>query len=246
MFAVLPLIILITTILVVSRVAGVALEATGMARDSAHFQARSALMGVGYTTSEAEDITSHPVRRRIFLNLMTFGNVSVITGVGGLLLTFINTEAAQTLQRSVILVVAVLGLLIAFHTKAANRLIERATRAAIRRFTSLDVRDYAALLRVENDFGLIEMQVQAGEWLADRALASLHLTQEGVIVLGVHRAAGHFVGTPTGETVINAGDSVLAYGRIETLQELATRPEAGGDEMHIEVSESHRQNLPES
>lgn len=246
MFAVLPLIVLITTILVVSRVAGVALEATGMARDSAHFQARSALMGVGYTTSEAEDITSHPVRRRIVLNLMTFGNVSVITGVGGLLLTFINAEADQTLQRSIILVVAVLTLLLAFHTKAANKLIERATRAAIHRFTSLDVRDYAALLRVEHDFGLIEIQVQAREWLAGRPLACLHLTQEGVVILGVHRAEGHFVGTPTGETVIDAGDTVLAYGRIETLQELATRPTDGGDKKHTEVSELHRKNLSET
>ena len=34
--------------------------------------------------------------------------------------------------------------------------------------------------------------------------------------------------------------------QLDLLQELATRPEAGGDEMHIEVSESHRQNLSES
>ncbi|MFT7597098.1 MAG: hypothetical protein ACI8TP_000016 [Acidimicrobiales bacterium] len=150
-----------------------------MARDSAQFQARSALMGVGYTTSEAEDITSHPVRRRIVLNLMTFGNVSIITGVGGLLLTFINTEAAQTVQRSAVLVVAIVAILAAFHSSVANRLIERLTRWAIARFTSLDVRDYAALLQIEHSYALTEIHVRNGEWLEGQPLSDLHLTKEG-------------------------------------------------------------------
>ena len=56
--------------------------------------------------TEAEDITSHPVRRRIVLYLMTFGNAGILTGPAG-------------------------------HPRRA------------RPHTSLDLRDHAALLRVE-------------------------------------------------------------------------------------------------
>jgi hypothetical protein len=47
------------------RVATSALVMTGMARESARFQARSAFLGVGFTTGEAESVVDHPVRRRI-------------------------------------------------------------------------------------------------------------------------------------------------------------------------------------
>jgi len=43
----------------------VSLEATGMERDRARFQALSALTGTGFTTQEAESIVNHPKRRRI-------------------------------------------------------------------------------------------------------------------------------------------------------------------------------------
>jgi len=38
--------------------------------EAAHFQARSALTGVGFTTSESELIVGHPARRRIVESLV--------------------------------------------------------------------------------------------------------------------------------------------------------------------------------
>lgn len=240
MLALLPLLILLTVFLVVSRVAAVALEATGMARDAAQFQSRSALMGVGFTTSETEDITTHPLRRRIILFLMTFGNASVITGVASFLITFIGVQTTQTLERSAGLVTGIGALLLMFHTRMANRLIERLTRWALNRYTALDTRDYAALLRFENEFAITELQVRSGEWLADRPLADLHLTREGVVILGIHRDGGEFQGAPTGSSMIHAGDLVLAYGRIGVLKELANRSAATGDAVHERVSAAHQ------
>jgi hypothetical protein len=42
-----------------------ALSMTGLSRESARFQARSAFTGTGFTTQEAEKVVNHPVRRRI-------------------------------------------------------------------------------------------------------------------------------------------------------------------------------------
>jgi len=74
MIAVLSLLLVAALAITAARVATIALVGTGMATEVASFQARSALMGVGYTTTEAEDVINHPVRRRIILWLMAFGN----------------------------------------------------------------------------------------------------------------------------------------------------------------------------
>jgi uncharacterized protein with PhoU and TrkA domain len=71
--------------------------------------------------------------------------------------------------------------------------------------------------------------VESGDWLAGRSLAELALPKEGVLVLGVERAAtGKYLGAPTGDTVVAAGDTLILYGQQDTLTELDQR-EAGGD-----------------
>ena len=47
---------------------------TGLAQNVATFQCISALSGTGFTTSESEKIVNYPVRRRILIVLMLFGN----------------------------------------------------------------------------------------------------------------------------------------------------------------------------
>ncbi|MEE3220394.1 MAG: potassium transporter TrkA, partial [Planctomycetota bacterium] len=54
MVAVATLLITLTVTLLITRVATVALMVTGLSRESARFQARSALTGVGFTTYESE------------------------------------------------------------------------------------------------------------------------------------------------------------------------------------------------
>jgi hypothetical protein len=241
--ALITFLVIIAIVLTAARVGSIALEATGMARDSAEFQARSALLGVGFTTSEAEDITGHPTRRRIVLWLMTFGNAGTVTAIGSLVLTFGGTETVQTIERSGILVVGTVVLLISVHTSLANRLITTATNAALGRFTGLDTTDFAALLRFDSDFAVTELTAHEGEWLVGKRLAELHLTSEGVVVLGIHRANGSFLGTPTGNTRIEPEDHVLAYGRSPVLRELATRARSAGDRAHEVAVDAQREFL---
>jgi Trk-type K+ transport system membrane component len=65
MIPVLSVLLVLTLSVIVIRVATVALVHTGMGREAARFQARSAFTGAGYTTSEAESIVNHPLRRRL-------------------------------------------------------------------------------------------------------------------------------------------------------------------------------------
>ena len=243
MLGLISLFILVAAFLTTARVASIALETTGMARDSAQFQARSAVMGVGFTTSEAEDITSHPQRRRIVLWLMTFGNAGVITGIASLLIAFLDTGTSQTLIRTTALIAGTTALLAAAHTDPASRAIDGLARTALRRFTTLDTRDFAALLQFTADFEIAELVARSNEWMVGRPLSDLHLTREGIVVLGIHRSDGSFSGTPTGETTIQPGDTVVAYGRSSVLSGLATRSASSGDADHAEATAQHQQLL---
>jgi len=173
--------------LVITRIATIALTATGMSQPSARFQARSALTGVGFTTTESEAVVAHPARRRIIMALMLTGSVGLATSIGG----------------------------------------------ALARYTDLEVRDYAALLHVSGEYEVKEMLADAESWLAGRTLGDLRLKDEGVLVLGVVRSDGSYLGVPNRDTRIEAGDVVILYGRDEVFAELTARPRGPeGDAAH--------------
>jgi len=68
MIAIVSLLCVLSLSLFVTRVATVALAHTGLSREAARFQARSAFTGVGFTTSESENVINHPVRRRVVMS----------------------------------------------------------------------------------------------------------------------------------------------------------------------------------
>lgn len=89
MSAILSLLLVVTLSILVARIAAVALRHTGLARQTARFQARSGFSGAGFTTSESEHVVNHPIRRRIVLTLMLLGNAGIVTAVSSLILAFV-------------------------------------------------------------------------------------------------------------------------------------------------------------
>ena len=84
MTAILSLLVVILISIMITRVATVALTATGLSRETAKFQARSALTGAGFTTTESESVVRHPVRRRIVMWLMLAGSAGIAAVIGSL------------------------------------------------------------------------------------------------------------------------------------------------------------------
>jgi len=60
MVSIISLVIILVVSILVTRIATIALTHTGMSRQTAKFQARSAFTGVGVKTSESEKIVNHP------------------------------------------------------------------------------------------------------------------------------------------------------------------------------------------
>ena len=72
------MLVVITIWLFVLWFGSLALEATGMERSRARFQAISALTTSGFTTRESENVVGHPRRRLIVSWMMFLGSVGII------------------------------------------------------------------------------------------------------------------------------------------------------------------------
>ena len=95
------------------------------------------------------------------------------------------------------------------------------------RARGLDARDYARLLDLTGSYTVAELQAQGDDWLAGRPLGEMRLRDEGILVLGIHRAGGAHIGVPGRGEVIHPGDTVIVYGREERLAEQDRRERAG-------------------
>src|SRR5436305_10239273 len=135
--------------MLITRVATVALSLTGMSRESARFQARSALTGVGFTTSEAEDVVSHPVRRRIVGGLMLFGSAGLVTAVGSLILSFGGLHNEQRMTRAIVLAIGLAVPSALSKSAWAHRRLSRATGRVVES-PGLHARDYRRLLALQS------------------------------------------------------------------------------------------------
>jgi hypothetical protein len=247
MIPIASLILVLSISLLLTRIATVALVHTGMGREAARFQARSAFTGVGFTTSEAESIAAHPVRRRIVMWLMLVGNVGLVTAVASLMLSVFGMsgmgpdDGSRWPVELLLLVGGVLLLLLVASSAWVDRHLSRIISWALRRFTEIDARDYASLLHLRDDYGIAELCVQAEDWIVGKTLREARLASEGLLVLGVSCPGGSFIGAPAASTQMRAGDSLIVYGRRSCVSELDERvPGDRGDRSHQDAVRAQR------
>src|SRR4051812_12003846 len=222
--------------IVITRIGAIALTHTGLSRETAQFQARSAFLGVGFTTTEAEAVVNHPVRRRIVSVLILLGNVGLVSASASLVLSFTRATGQQAAVRALVLTAGLIALVLLVRLPVVSRALSHVIDAALRRWTDLEGRDYEEVLELAGDYGVMELLVEEGDWLADHTLAELGLRDEGVVVLGLRRPRSDYIGAPGSMTVIRAGDTLTVYARTSRLCELdERRPGVAGDAAHREA-----------
>ncbi len=233
MAAIISLLIILTLSLLVVRIAASALTLTGASREMSRFQAQSAFTGVGYTTQEAEHMLTHPVRRRIISIVMLLGNAGVITAISSLILSFINVKEGEMAYRLMWLLIGLVALWFISVNKWIDYQMQKIIEWALSRWTSLEVFDYANLLRLSGNYSVREMKVEPSDWVAGQEMKDLDLFKEGVVILGITRESGDYIGAPTLDTEILEGDVLILYGREEVLAELDERKKGTiGDAAH--------------
>ena len=229
--AIITLSIIILLALLINRIATAALITTGMSREMARFQARSAFSTVGFTTTESESVVNHPVRRRIIAFLMLMGNAGFVGLIATVLGTFTGeAEGLAMWKRGSILALVILILWVIGTSKWLDDQLHRIINAALKRWTDLDAHDFLDLLHVGEKYSVTELKVDHGDWLMGHRLDELRLSDIGINVLGIQRKRGDYIAAPTGTTYIHEGDKLLLYGsrkKIIALDKERSNPEEG-------------------
>lgn len=243
MFAIAALLLVLAISLLITRVATVILTASGMSRQSARFQARSAFTGAGFTTTESESVVNHPLRRRVVATLMLLGNAGIVAAASSAIIGFRGGAFGSEWWRIVELGAGLLALVFVSRSSWVDRQLTAAISLLIRRYTDLPSRDLAGLLDLSGEYAVTELAIKPADWVVDRSLGDLALRDEGVVVLGLHRADGHYLGAPTGRTVVAAGDVLIGYGRGELLRELDDRPTGPDGDLAHHAAVARQQRL---
>ncbi len=229
MIAALTLFIVLTLSVLVTRTGAVALRLTGLPNDAARFQARSAFTGTGFTTSEAEAIVNHPVRRRIVGFLMVLGSLGFVSVLSTIVVSLVgSSEAEGGVLRQILWLGAVLVVLWFLVLNAyADRLMCSVIGRLLARTDGFGGRRPARLLQLPAAHAVEQILIRADSRLVGATLADLQV--EGLLVLGLEREDGSYLHLPQADREIRPADEILVCGSDASLAALEATVAMGAD-----------------
>lgn len=208
-----------------------ALVLTGMSQDSARFQAASAFFGVGFTTREAEMVVNHPVRRRIILHLIIAGNVGIASALATLIVTLMQDDKGMNdvLLVLFLIVVGVVVVGLFLNLSWIKHPLDKLMKTSLQKAGVMRALDYEVLLRAREGFNVAEVELWEGHPYAGKMLMESRPSDDGIVVLGILRTDGRFVGAPHKHERLVVGDVLMVYGSDEAVSRLGQQ-ENGRDE----------------
>jgi len=215
MGSLLALLIIVGISLLVVQLGANALVLTGLSTSAAKFQAASAFFGVGFTTSEAEMVVQHSVRRRIILHLIVAGNIGLTSALATLVLTFVQKAGGDPAEMARHLAWTAGGIIFMacfLNIGIVRKPMDSVMKFFLERAGVHSAVDYNTVLNVEGGYCVSEVQVEAGHVLCGKALWESRPSDHGVVILGVHHEEGRYTGAPNKDTVIEPGDLAMVYG----------------------------------
>ena len=198
-----------------TKVASGALIATGVPPESAAFQARSAFSGAGFTTTEAENVVNHRVRRRIIGTTMFVGSLGTPTLVLTVLVGFIAPKTGSTTEHALVTISGVLLILIVVLNRPVQRRLERiGHRYVHNRLAPALPSDRLDLLTLSNEFAIQAIKLETTLQESVRSLRGLAYAFPDVTILGVRRGTS-YLGAPPVDIKLLAGDELIIYAHRE-------------------------------
>ena len=216
-FPVMILIVIFVLILFV-RAAAVALEITGLDKDTAIFQALSAFSGTGFTTHEAESIVNHPIRRKIVLLLMVLGTAGVATVIITSTSHFVTTDGYQVSIDALIILVGIYLLYKIATYKGFIKGWERFIEAKLVKLPSFAWKaQIESYFHQSEDNGLVRVIITEDSPFIGKSLLESGLSTERLQVQSIERGKS-WIPLPKTEERIQEGDRIVVYGTLEVLR----------------------------
>ncbi|MDB4356759.1 TrkA C-terminal domain-containing protein [bacterium] len=219
----LALVIIVLVALMVVRLGSSVLQLTGMSKPVAQFQAASAFFGVGFTTKEAELVVDHPVRRRIILHLIIFGNIGLTSALATLLVTFMSSGdrgIGTTFAWLGVMAVGIFALAVLFNLEVVRGPLEALQKRALQRFGIEHIRDYDYLLNLRDGYVVFDKEISKDHPWVGKTFAESRPSDAGIVVLGIYRDDGDFLGAPDKDSRVEEGDVLMVYGRDEDVRQV--------------------------
>ena len=211
MYAVATFLVVAVITVAFTKLATGALIATGVPPESAAFQARSAFSGAGFTTSEAENVVNHRVRRRIIGTTMFVGSLGTPTLVLTVLVGFVAPGPGSTTERVLVTISGLFLILMAVFNKPSQRWLQAIGQRYVQKRLAPALSDNRLdLLTLSDEFAVQAVLLEATPEESVRSLRGLAQAFPDVTILGVRRGREYF-GAPPVDIDLQAGDELIIY-----------------------------------
>jgi hypothetical protein len=234
--------ILFISVLVVSfvvvRIGAVAFQLTGLEWSVAKFQSLSCFTSTGFTTKEAELITSNRQRRRIASMLIVTGHAGLVT----LIATLANSLRTYTLigdklSRPVLpfplpaflvsvmplinLVIIVTAAYLVYKIFTNSRFAKRLTdilRKKLIKAEAFKTVSFEEFLLATGGYGVSKIMVTSKSPVLDKTLAKSDLRSQDITVLAIVRD-DDTIPNPRANVKIIEGDELICFGKIRNIRD---------------------------
>lgn len=232
--------VLFITVLIVSfiivRIGAIAFQLTGIEWSLAKFQALSCFTATGFTTKEAELITSDLRRRRIATVLIVFGHAGFVTMIA----TFANSLRPRAAEKLVIpfsavtisdkvlplinLIIIVAAIYITYklfsNTTFARRLTNVLRKRIIKKEMIKSV-SFEELAVATGGYGVSRIKIREDNPILGKALSESELRKDDITVLAIVRAE-RTIPNPLADTKILSGDELICFGKLGIIRKKLT------------------------
>jgi hypothetical protein len=214
MIAILTLVMIMFLSLLATRVATAILMHTGMSRDNARFQARSAWTNSGFTTSRSECMVNHPVRRRVLMVLMLLGNVGLATTTAAFIVGMAddNSASSELILNTGILLAGIILLLYLSRSRLFAKTIDALFDHMMNKFLRSTKPGVHYLCHFSDDYKLLEIEISPGHRFAGKLLSELKICDYGITLLQLISPDNNVNRNPAPDQKLAPGMKLVLFG----------------------------------
>lgn len=220
MTAALALLVLLGGSMLIVRVAAVALRLTGLPDHVARFQSVSALTGAGFTTTESESIVNYPIRRKVIVALMVFGNLGLVSIVSTFIVAFTQSAGDETamIQQVLSIIAALAFVTFVMTNKTLDKVLCGFIGHLLTKLTRLNQDSYHTLLEIGADHSIAE-HVYRGEAAikADDAFPA----DSALTLLSLRGTRDRYRDNPEDHFEISRNETLICFGSHKAHQDFA-------------------------